>query len=58
MNAKGVNVTCNLQLAGSYRLQLWLVIYTVASYPGLLTPPFVACSTNVGEGLVKPSHVQ
>jgi len=30
----------------------------VASYPGLLTPAFVACSTNVGEGLVKLSHVQ
>jgi len=27
---------------------IWL-----ASYPGLLTPAFVACSTNVGEGLVK-----
>jgi len=25
----------------------------VASYPGLLTPAFVACSTNMGEGLVK-----
>jgi len=30
----------------------------VASYPGLLTPAFVACSTNAGEGLVKLSHVQ
>ena len=29
----------------------------LASYPGLLTPAFVACSTNVGEGLVKLSHV-
>ena len=28
----------------------------VASYPGLLTPAFVACSTNAGEGLVKLSH--
>ena len=26
---------------------------SVASYPGLLTPAFVTCSTNVGEGLVK-----
>jgi len=26
---------------------------TLASYPGLLTPAFVACSTNAGEGLVK-----
>ena len=25
----------------------------LASYPGLLTPVFVACSTNVGTGLVK-----
>jgi len=25
----------------------------LASYPGLPTPAFVACSTNVGEGLVK-----
>ena len=31
---------------------------SVASYPGLLTPVFVACSTNTGEGLVKLSHVQ
>ena len=30
----------------------------IASYPGLLTPAFVACSTNAGEGLVKLSHVQ
>ena len=29
----------------------------IASYPGLLTPAFVACSTNAGEGLVKLSHV-
>jgi len=26
--------------------------------PGLLTPPFVTCNTNAGEGLVKLSHVQ
>ena len=26
---------------------------TIASFPGLLTPAFVACSTNAGEGLVK-----
>ena len=25
----------------------------LASYPSLLTPAFIACSTNVGEGLVK-----
>jgi len=30
----------------------------VVLYPGLLAPPFVACSTNVGEGLVKLSHMQ
>jgi len=30
----------------------------LASYAGLLTPVFVACSTNAGEGLVKLSHVQ
>jgi len=29
----------------------------IASYPGLLTPAFVAASTNAGEGLVKLSHV-
>ena len=29
----------------------------LASYPGFLTPAFVACSTNAGEGLVKLSHV-
>jgi len=26
---------------------------SLASYPGLLTPVFVTCSTNAGEGLVK-----
>jgi len=30
---------------------------TIALYPGLLTPAFIACSTNAGEGLVKLSHV-
>jgi len=30
----------------------------IASYPGLLIPMFVTFSTNVGEGLVKLSHVQ
>ena len=30
---------------------------TLASYPGLLTPAFVTCSTNAGESLVKLSHV-
>jgi len=25
----------------------------LASYPGLLTPVFVACSTSTGEGVVK-----
>jgi len=29
----------------------------LASYPGLLAPVFVACSTNAGEGLVKLSHM-
>ena len=29
----------------------------LTSYPGLLTPAFVTCSTNAGEGLVKLSHV-
>jgi len=32
-------------------------IQRVASYPGLLAPAFVTCGTNVGEGLVKLSHV-
>ena len=32
----------------------WLVkTLDLASYPGLLTPAFAACSTNAGEGLVK-----
>jgi len=30
----------------------------VASYTGLFAPAFVACSTNVGEGLIKLRHVQ
>ena len=25
----------------------------IASFPGLLTPVFVTCSTNIGEGLVE-----
>jgi len=29
----------------------------VASYPGLLNLAFVTCSTSVGEGLVKLSHM-
>ena len=29
----------------------------LASYPGVLIPAFVACTTNMGEGLVKLSHV-
>jgi len=29
----------------------------LASYPGLLTPAFVTCSTNAGKGLVNLSHV-
>jgi len=29
----------------------------LASYPALLTPAFVTCSTNAGEGLVKLGHV-
>ena len=29
----------------------------IASYPGLLAPAFVACSTSVGEALVKLSYV-
>jgi len=30
----------------------------LASYPGLLTPAFVACNTSAEEGLVKLSHMQ
>jgi len=30
----------------------------LASYPDLLTPAFVTCSTNTAEGLVKLGHVQ
>jgi len=35
-----------------------LMYINLASYQGLLTQAFVACSTNAGEGLVKLSHVQ
>ena len=31
--------------------------FNVALYPGLLTPVFVTCSINAGEGLVKLSHL-
>ena len=41
----------------SYSYSYAIIITLVALYPGLLTPAFVACSTNVGEGLVKLSHV-
>ena len=34
------------------------MLLLLASYPGLLTPSFVTCSTDVGKGLVKLSHVQ
>ena len=34
---------------------LWCTLI-LASYPGLLAPAFVACSTNAGEGLVKLSQ--
>ena len=41
---------------------VWFVVgkmcWRIFFYPGLLTPSFVACSTNVGEGMVKLSHVQ
>lgn len=33
-----------------------ITILTVASYQGLFAPEFVACSTNVREGLVNLSH--
>ena len=33
-------------------------LYDLASWPGLLAPAFVSCSTNAGGGLVKLSHVQ
>ena len=36
----------------------WSCTILIAKYPGLLTPAFVTCSTNVGEGLVKLIHVQ
>jgi len=31
---------------------------SITLYPGLLTPVFVTCSINAGEGLVKLSDVQ
>ena len=34
-----------------------MLTISLASYPGLLAPAFVDCSTNPGEGLVKLSHV-
>ena len=45
------------------KLKVWPTVHSpeltgcLASYPGLLTPAFVACSTNTGEGLVKLSHM-
>jgi len=51
-----------LSSAASIILQIsrWFVCVCgviVATYPGLLAPAFVACSTNAGEGLVKLSHM-
>ena len=31
----------------------WVCNHGIASFPGLLMPVFVTCSTNAGEGLVK-----
>jgi len=49
-------------LASSYNFSSFRCQYKrrrlmLASYPGLLAPAYVACSTNAGEGLVKLSHV-
>ena len=44
-------------VTSAYQLYLCLWWWQLASYPGLLTPVFVACSTNVGEGLVELSRV-
>ena len=34
-------------------VSIYVTHHGLASYPGLLTPVFVACSTNTGGGLVK-----
>jgi len=43
---------------GSFELCSDALTTELASYPGLLTPTFVACNASAGEGLVKLSHVQ
>jgi len=45
----GKKATCTVDSVRRLRL---------ASPPGLVAPVFVACSANMGEGLVKLSHVQ
>jgi len=44
------NHNCNHKIVAVYGV-------FIASFPGLLAPLYVACSTNAGEGLVKLSHV-
>ena len=46
----------NEDVTSSYTLLLHKPTVAVALYPGLLTPVFVTCSTNAGEGLVKLSR--
>ena len=45
---------CRLLFNNGYAIER---SFELASFPGLLAPAFVACSTNAGEGLVKLSHV-
>jgi len=48
-------ISCIIQCVMMCTNQQWCL--SIALYPGLLTPAFVTCSTNMGEGLVKLSHV-
>ena len=51
-------VTSDLVVVGlDFGYTLHVCTAWLASCPGLLTPVLVACSTNVGEGLVELSHV-
>jgi len=56
-----INVYAIMTISVGYIPAQWDIIAvttaSIALYPGLLTPAFITCSINAGEGLVKLSHV-
>jgi len=58
MNSHSSNTISNHEYAKTCSFKGNLPTKSLALYPGLLTPEFVACSTNMGGGLVKLRHMQ